>query len=324
MKKDSMKIFFALVFFFFLNNSIFGQSLNELEKKFERLNTQLIKENKTLDSLKIIHSKKAEQIDSEKKKKNPDKENITTLMAGTVFISNKIEEQNKKVSYIEKDFENLKKQLHTLYSVKIDSLQKLKDSGNENEEDLDKEILLLTEKNLLVAPKIPKLSFSPEKILKIDLNKAKDQKEKTIYKEYLNSALTEVNLLLGSVEVQISEVEQVVNLHTKTKKFLEEAELEGNMIVQNQENQSANFNAFPRFTDEGISNDFALNLKTYQLILSQLDIQQLSKPDLNLKISFDVADKNINAMEYEKLLKEVKQRLQEFKLVLANKIGSAK
>ena len=324
MKKDSMKIFFALVFFFFLNNSIFGQSLNELEKKFERLNTQLIKENKTLDSLKIIYTKKAEQIDSEKKKKNPDKENITTLMAGTVFISNKIEEQNKKVSYIEKDFENLKKQLHTLYSVKIDSLQKLKDSGNENEEDLDKEILLLTEKNLLVAPKIPKLSFSPEKILKIDLNKAKDQKEKTIYKEYLNSALTEVNLLLGSVEVQISEVEQVVNLHTKTKKFLEEAELEGNMIVQNQENQSANLNAFPRFTDEGISNDFALNLKTYQLILSQLDIQQLSKPDLNLKISFDVADKNINAMEYEKLLKEVKQRLQEFKLVLANKIGSAK
>jgi hypothetical protein len=128
--------------------------------------------------------------------------------------------------------------------------------------------------------------------------------------------------------LQISEVDQVVNLQTKTKKFLEEAELEGNMILQSRSNQTADINAHPRLTESsgatGVSNDFALNVKTYQLILNQLDIQQLSKSDLKWNTSSDEINRNFSAKEYQKLLKEVKKRLQEFKLVLANKTGSSK
>jgi hypothetical protein len=58
--------------------------------------------------------------------------------------------------------------------------------------------------------------------------------------------------------------------------------------------------------------------------LRQLDIQQLSKTDLKLKMSFEETDRKLDIKEYQKLLKEVKERLQEFKLVLANKIGSVK
>jgi len=325
MKKE---LFIVLILYFIGMISLNAQSRDELEKKYEQLSNQYEKERNTRDSLKNIFSVKTEQIDSEKKKKNPDNDKIVDLMAGSVSVSNKIDVQNKKINYIEKDIESVKQQLHKLYSSKIDSLESLKKTGKEDSERLDDEILLLTEKNLLVAPRIPKLSFSPEKILGIDLNKAKNQKEKTLYKEYLNNALNEVDMLLGNVDLQISEVDQIVNLQTKTKKFLEEAELEGNMILQSKSNQTADINAFPRLTEgtgvTGVSNDFALNVKTYQLILSQLDIQQLSKADLKWKTSSDGMNRNFSAKEYQKLLKEVKKRLQEFKLVLANKTGSSK
>jgi hypothetical protein len=41
-------------------------------------------------------------------------------------------------------------------------------------------------------------------------------------------------------------------------------------------------------------------------------------------MSFEETDRKLDIKEYQKLLKEVKERLQEFKLVLANKIGSVK
>ena len=69
---------------------------------------------------------------------------------------------------------------------------------------------------------------------------------------------------------------------------------------------------------------FQNQVKTYQLILRQLDIEQLSKTDINTGISFNEQNKNLSLKDYMKLLKEVKKRLQEFKLVLANKIGSSR
>jgi len=127
--------------------------------------------------------------------------------------------------------------------------------------------------------------------------------------------------------MQSSEVDQVVTLQTKTKKFLEEAELESNVIIQNQRNNASDKNLVPNFNEgTGVtqSRDLASNVQTYQLILRQLDIEQLSKTNLKWEISSDNVYMNLDVKEYQKLLKEVKKRLQEFKLVLANKIGSAK
>src|SRR5690606_20130499 len=141
---------------------------------------------KILDSLRSIYTYRTSQIDAEKKKKNPDNERVIDLMSGSVSISNKIEYQNKKIVRIGNDIENIKQQLHKMYTTKIDSLELLKKTGSEDEARLNSEILLLTEKNILVAPKILSLSFNPEKILVIDLKGTKDEKEKSLYKEYLD------------------------------------------------------------------------------------------------------------------------------------------
>lgn len=304
-------------------DSSYSQSLNDYEKRYEKLNIQLEKENRILDSMQNIFSYKTSLIDIEKEKKNPDNEKVIDLMAGSVATSNKIEEQNKKINRIGNEIENVKKHLHDLYTVRIDSLELLRKTGNEDDVKLDAEILYFTGKNILVAPRILSLSFNPEKILDIDLNQTEDPKEKKLYKEYLDNALNEVNSLLGTVSQQISEVRQIVALQIKTKKFLEDAELESNMIIQSQRNQPNETETIARL-DGGIteaSSDFAANVKNYQVILRQLDIQQLSKTELKLKLSFEDINRRLDIKEYQKLLKEVKERLQEFKLVLANKTG---
>jgi|GEM_PF-2257904 len=327
-----MKNIFKTVFIFFLvieASILNAQSLTAVEKKYEQLKIQFERENRILDSLQSIYSFKTAQIDLEKKKKNSDNEKIIDLMAGSVAISNKIENQNKKVIAIQKEIEIVKQQLHNLYLAKIDSLESLKNNDNIDEDKIDAEILHLTEKNISVAPKIVSLSFNPQKILEIDLQKTSDPKERELYREYLNNALNEVNDILDNVTEQLNEVNQIIALQTKTRKFLEETELENNLIIQNQVNQNNEQSASSpnyRATDEATpaASDLVSNVKTYQFILNQLDIQQISKTDLKLKISSDELNRNLDVKEYRSLLNEVKRRLQEYKLVLANKIGSAK
>ena len=304
-----------------------AQSLIQLEKKYEQLSNQYIKEKVIYDSLKNIFSLRTNEIDAEKKKANPDKDKIVDLMAGSITLSNRIEEQNKKISLLEKDIDNVKQQLHKQYSSLIDSLELKKKTDKKNDDVLDAEILNNTEKKLLVAPQIPILSFKPEKILKIDLGKTKSAEEKALYKEYLDNALNEINTLLENVGKQSSEADQVFALQNKTKKFLEETELESRILIRSQQSTVRSEETVPTFSnspeDVATSNDLSRQVKNYHVILRQLDIEQLSRTNINWKVSFDEMERNLSLKDYQKLLKEVKKRLQEFKLVLANKIGSA-
>jgi len=304
-----------------------AQSLIQLEKKYEQLSNQYIKEKVIYDSLKNIFSLRTNEIDAEKKKANPDKDKIVDLMAGSITLSNRIEEQNKKINLLEKDIDNVKQQLHKQYSSLIDSLELKKKTDKKNDDVLDAEILNNTEKKLLVAPQIPILSFKPEKILKIDLGKTKSAEEKALYKEYLDNALNEVNTLLENVGKQSSEADQVFALQNKTKKFLEETELESRILIRSQQSNVRSEEAVSTFRnspeDVAASNSLSRQVKNYHVILRQLDIEQLSRTNINWKVSFDEMERNLSLKDYQKLLKEVKKRLQEFKLVLANKIGSA-
>jgi len=304
-----------------------AQSLIQLEKKYEQLSNQYIKEKVIYDSLRNVFSSRTNEIDAEKKKANPDKDKIVDLMAGSITLSNRIEEQNKKISLLEKDIDNVKQQLHKQYSSLIDSLELKKKTDKKNDDVLDAEILNNTEKKLLVAPQIPILSFKPEKILKIDLGKTKSAEEKALYKEYLDNALNEVNTLLENVGKQSSEADQVFALQNKTKKFLEETELESRILIRSQQSTVRSEETVPTFSnspeDVATSNDLSRQVKNYHVILRQLDIEQLSRTNINWKVSFDEMERNLSLKDYQKLLKEVKKRLQEFKLVLANKIGSA-
>ena len=299
--------------------SINAQSVGELEKKYERLNNQYLKENTILDSLKNIFLARTNEIDSEKKKANPDKDKIVDLMSGSITLSNNIDEQNKKLNFLAKDIDKVKRQLHKYYTSIIDSLELKKKNDTENEDSIDNEILNYTEKKLLVAPPIPLLSFNPEKILGIDIGKTKNPTEKALYKEYLDNALKEINKLWENTNELSSEIDQIVLLQRKTEKFLEEAELERGVIHQRRNAALTNeagldFSGGPEVR-ESIAPGY--QVESYRLILNQLDFDKSVSTNLDWKITTE--NTRLDLREYQKLLKEVKKRLQELKLVLVNK-----
>jgi hypothetical protein len=165
MRSNNRMMFLFLLIIILIVTPVCAQSLGELEKRHEQLNNQFIKENKILDSLKNIFSHRTNEIDSEKKRHEPDKDKIVDLMSGSITLLNRIEDQNKKINLLGKDISNVKQQLHKHYTSIIDSLELKKKTGRKNGDRLDAEILNYTEKKLLVAPPIPLLSFNPGKIL---------------------------------------------------------------------------------------------------------------------------------------------------------------
>ncbi len=216
---------FIILFFIAAANA---QNLTELETKFEHL-TNVINENKiSIDSLKKIINERGKKIDVEKSKSNPDKDKIVGLMANTVTISNKIDQLQKKSEDDEKEYELVKNKLDKKYSAILDSLNSINPSNDKVEE----EKLVYVQKRLLVAPQVPLLSFNPEKIAQIDLSKLKNNKEKSIYNDYLKNALKEVDSVLNNVKNLSNDFNQIVRLQKKTQKFLEETEFNNNVQVQ--------------------------------------------------------------------------------------------
>ncbi|MGE5805724.1 MAG: hypothetical protein ACM34O_05195 [Ignavibacteria bacterium] len=319
MKRISYK---TLILFFLSFVCINSQTLIELEKKYEQLGEEYIKENSAVDSLETLVLKRAALIDNEKKKDKPDEDKLVEIMSGSATLSNNLEKHQKNLNKLETGIEQVKQQLYKSYSLIIDSLESLKASGKENEK-LNSEIFFYTEQRLMVSPKIPMLSFNPEKMLKIDLRKLKEPEEKNLFREYLDNALSEVDKLLVNVEAESNEIGQIADLEKRRKRFLEDTEFEGGMIPRSltrgtgasENDQTASFEG------RGNVSNNASNIKAYYSLLDQLNTKNVQTPDLTWNRSLNDAGKNMDLKDYEKLLKEVKLRLQELKLVLANKIN---
>ena len=328
--KKMIKILSMCLFLIFFAAQTYAQDLKKIENEYSVIQNKLKKENAILDSLKNILDIRAKKISEEKNKSKPDEKLIIKLMAGSANLSNEIDTQQNKIKADQKKSEEYREELNRLYSEKIDSLQELdkskRYSGNKN--DLKKEILAYTERKLLVAPKIALLSFHPDKILDIDLNKINDPSEKKIYKDYLQKALTEVNTHLNNLNESITEADKILTLQKKTNKFIEESEFDFGISPQNNISQSglASSNAISENGPTYVQNNRAIyekNAIDYSLLLNQLNF----KP-LNSKIKWMVSVNSKNSVrslsDYNDLQKEVRKRLLEYKLILTNKLNTGK
>jgi hypothetical protein len=305
------------------------QDPQSLETKFSSLNKTLIIEKTKLDSLNNYLNDKVKEINGEKEKKVRDNEKITQLMASSVTISSDIDNQRKKVDSIGTEIEVLKRDLTARYSSIIDSLNSLEKGTikDVDKKEIESLIAVYTEKKLNVAPKINLLSLYPEKILEIDLSKVNNSTEKQMYRDYLQTALGEVNERLDDVEARMEETKKIITLNKKTKRFLEESEFETNIRPQNLSNggqvASTDYNKNNGITTLSQSG-LALQAESYNLLLNQLNLN--TKTDANSKwnIFFDNKNPSINIEEYQKLLTLVKKRLEEYRLVLLHKLNKTK
>ena len=308
-------------------DSINAQSTSTLESRFITLKNSFAIESRSLDSLKQILNERAKEIDIAKKKKDADESGIKKVMAGTVTISNKIDEHQEKTDKLKKELEDVKRLLSNKYTAEIDSLSILeklnKYEGNKSK--LKSQILALTEKKILVAPKINLLSFNPEKMLEVNLDDAKSDEEKKIYSEYLSGALTEVNNQLEQVKKLNDEVKQIITLQQKAKKFLEEAEFDSDMGAANLATRSRQN---IRSTEAAVATDKfttqILQAESFLFLLKQLDLKQTRELKTRIQFPMDSLKKELTMKEYQKLLKEVERRLIDYRLILIHKINAVK
>ena len=300
------------------------QSLDALEKRYDNLRSVVKKDNMILDSLKNILENRAKQIENEKQKLNPDNDKIVKLMAGSVSLSNLIDDYQEKLDANSKNLKQLSKMLEARYSAKIDSLQLLKKSTKENSEKLDSDILLYTEKRLLISPQVDLLSFNPQKILEIDLTKTKNSDEKASLKEYLSSALAEINAELSEVTKQAKEIDAALILQEKTSKFLAETEFDRDFRPGKSSRSSTARTYESSILSVQDKLVIADQINSYALLLDQLNIFDKSE-NINLqKFNFKSGKANLSLKDYSSLLKELKQRLSDYKLILTNKIEQSK
>jgi len=300
------------------------QSLDALEKRYDNLRSVVKKDNMILDSLKNILETRAKQIENEKQKLNPDNDKIIKLMAGSVSLSNLIDDYQEKLDANSKNLKQLSKMSEARYSAKIDSLQLLKKSTKENSEKLDSEILLYTEKRLLISPQVDLLSFNPQKILEIDLTKTKNSDEKASLKEYLSSALAEINAELSEVTKQAKEIDAALILQEKTSKFLAETEFDRDFRPGKSSRSSTARTYESSILSVQDKLVIADQINSYALLLDQLNIFDKSE-NINLqKFNFKSGKANLSLKDYSSLLKELKQRLSDYKLILTNKIEQSK
>ncbi|MDI6802831.1 MAG: hypothetical protein QME58_03165 [Bacteroidota bacterium] len=304
--------------------NIDAQNLNDVEKGFESLKSNLVKENFILDSLNQSLEERAELINEEKGKSKPDQDKIYKLMAGSVTISNSIELQQKIISQLEKTLEETSQKLDYNYTVLIDSLKALKQTTLKMSDvrDIDRQILSNIEKRLLITPRINQLSFIPEKILAINLTKTKDTVQRNIYAEYLTSALNEVNTLLSQVNETSSEITQIIALHTKANKFLDEVEFENRIKpVGTSSTMSASTEASIRFSDEKGS-EFSSQLQSYVSLNDQLNFRQSPYIHTTGEKSLKFSNDRVSLKDYLELLKELKKGLSDYRSILSEKLNA--
>ncbi len=303
------------------------KDLAKLETKYNDLQKKYSSGKMLLDSLKNKLDARVKEINTEKSKPAPDKDKITFLMANSVTLSNNIDEQQRKINKIEKSIAAIKVKLSEKYSGIIDSLKDVQKKDMENKEEVENLILFYAAKRLEVTPEIFQLSFNPYKILELDLNKSKDSVDQKIYSEYLSNALQEVNNILSNISEENTKINQVIELQRKTNKFIEETELEsgitsGKLSQEGNNEKASNTRTGPVYAES--SNSLSDNAQVYAHLLEQLStVKSLSVRQLPGE-TLQSLEKNIDLNSYDKLLKEVKKRLVEYKKLLEQKIGPSR
>ena len=316
-------ILFLLVLLAYKLNS---QTLIELEDKYYQLQSDIYKEKQIIDSLLQVLENRSNLIKTEKNLPKPDNSKIVKLMAGSVTISNTLDNHQNILSQLEKTLEEIKQKLNIYYSRKIDSLNKLKifKSSTNDVINFDNQIIELTKKKILVAPKINLLSFIPEKILEIDLNKTKDSVQKKIYLEYITNAYNEVNSLIEQVTETSKEVAQIITLQKKAKKLLDDTEFDKPLktfsISQNEIKYTDKDALSPseRFVEIGKQEQSYLSLN------NQLNFIQSVNRNISADVAISATNERLRFDEYYKLLIVLKENLTDYRTILLHKLNSIK
>ena len=223
-----MKIHWFLIFWMIVSAAGYGQSLPQLEKKYNRLYRQYGALQSELDSLKARLESHATRIDSEKSQSAADKQKIIRLMAEGLEISGQIRTHEEKLRKLQREMGDISLQLTKEYGGQLDSLQQALKAVTEpvRQRELLNRFMTTMTKYIRVSPAFTTLSFDPQRLADIELSAVSDSLEKEIYREILTRAAADIDSHLTYIEKTQNELETLLRLEEKHREFLEETESE--------------------------------------------------------------------------------------------------
>ena len=327
-----MKNLFIIILIWGVLQSLTLAQTNDLENKLGSLQKEWIEVKSELDSLRVIYKNQTEIIDKEKKRSKPDKDKIAKLMSRALAVSDQLDSKNEQLSKLENNLNVIKEELDHKYSRQIDSLQSALNSKKftGDKENIESQILKLSEKRLLVSPTVKKLSFDPQRILQIQPEQYSDSLESAIYSDYLNNALKEIDTHLIEVKNTRKDFKEIITLQEKTGAFLEdvaEDQYDGIFLAAENQAQLNNQTSLlgPTYGGEFSSRDKGIiygQFQSYLAILHQLNLNDQIQQQSSWKSPIDSSAVTLTMKDYLQLLKDVEKELRSYKKIIQNKLKS--
>jgi hypothetical protein len=313
---------FILLFAVISYIDVLPQSIQKSEIEFSKLVSQLDIQTKKLDSLNSVYKKKIEQIEREKSKSERDDSKIVKLMSSSVSVSKNIDDVQKNINRLQTGIENIKKKLYALYTHVIDSLN---NSSSKSSAKVQDDIILIKEKRLLVLPRILPLSYNPEKIISLDLNNIKNKDEAAIINDYIKNAKIEADQVYTQINNTISDIGHIVKLEKKTKKFIDETGFDSGIkqgSISRMATKSLAEGWYNGLDPSSADQEISMQFNSYNFILNQL--RSIDTPDFGAT-GFNSVSKitsGISFRQYLKILEEIKEGLEDYRLILNKKTGN--
>lgn len=298
---------------FFISNVFYSQT--EKENEFKILKSKLERKEIELQRLSKELNIKADEISLKKAEPNYNKDEVKELLTNSAELTNSIETVQKEINDLNTKNELVKSELYIHYSNKIDSLENSKLFQDEKSSRITK----LIEKRLFVSPRIDVLSFEPEKVLNVKTSVKPS--EKKLYNEFLISAYDEIEGKLKETKELKGEIETIQKLNKETKAFLEDAEFDREISYFASSRSTVPASNEERTTTTDFGNVSENSIKTqsdsFNKILTQLNFSGNVKAR---EYSLNQIIKNNDLDEFKKLITQVEQQLEDYKVVVKNKI----
>ena len=333
LRKNKFNIKYLLLVILFATGSFSIMRAQNMYNLENDLFTKLISYNKLqfkTDSLNQAIKSISRELNDLRKNKTKNENAILEVLSTSVNSVNELKTLRKKQSVMNDEINTLRKKLYVIYESKIDSLSNI--NKKKSSEIITQQILDLTDKKLLVQPKMGILSIDPLRLLNINITKSSSL-PKDMIREYFTNAIAEVDSHLKVINNSLDETDEIIKLKEQTQSFLEESSFETetrpmNLFSTTTTTETSN-NPNDSYT-EGIreSNDALNTIKNTTLLGADTFaaiLKQLSAYDNAVQQSYysryDNTEARISLEDYSKLLKETKLRLEEYRTVLSKRIN---
>jgi len=304
----------------FTLQTVWGQSIETLERQLNRLETQRRLLAGRIDSLDSIIKQKRLITDS-LRAVDP---HGTTLKTHVAAVFQQSLEKLNTESRLKKLHLRLSTLYNTLYrriTERMDSLKKdlPRTKSPAEQKRIKRELYTLNLRLMEASPELRKLTYNPLKIKAINLAAAGDSLERAIMSNYLQGALREVNQRLQVLEKKKHEIEEMALLESKTEDFLDDI-AEGPIIAPQAHEQSYTQTMGENYAGMDAARHGTAQQQVFNNWLTQLQQQLLSaSPAGNGQSS--AADSSAG---YRQLLDKIdftEQALRSLKQVIQQKLG---